>query len=37
MYVKEIEWKVTDWTYVVLDGDKWQAFVNIIMNTWRIP
>ena len=28
---------VTDWTYMALDGDKLQAFVNMVMNIRRIP
>jgi hypothetical protein len=37
MYVTETEWQVTDWTDVALDGEKWHAFVNIVMNMRGIP
>ena len=31
---KETGWKGVDWRNLVLDRDKWQAIVNVVMNFW---
>jgi hypothetical protein len=34
MDFREIEWEVVDWIHLALNGDKWQALVNMVMNLW---
>jgi hypothetical protein len=36
MDLREIGWEGVDWTHLVQDRDKFQAFVYIVMNL-RIP
>jgi hypothetical protein len=36
MNLKEIEYKCTDWIYLVRNKDTWQNLVNIIIN-FRVP
>jgi hypothetical protein len=32
MYVKEIEYKDVDWTYVTHDNDQWHSVANMVRN-----
>ena len=32
IYLKEISWKGMDWIDLAVDGNRWQAVVNMIMN-----
>ena len=32
MYLKEISWEGMDWIDLAEDGNRWQAFVNMVMN-----
>jgi hypothetical protein len=32
MDLREIGWQYVDWMYMVQDRNKWQAFMNTVMN-----
>jgi hypothetical protein len=36
MNLREIGWEGVDWTHVLLDNDRSQDFMNVVMNH-RVP
>jgi hypothetical protein len=34
MAVREIGWGCAEWINLAEDRDRWQAFMNVVMNLW---